>query len=199
MDDPVTGLFKPPGSNSEISGTGYQVSVTEVDPTTGLPRLIVGNLDGVYSGLDNNGQFETYIGTSAGANADATPSINRNGNLQLGQIYYVAAQPSSAAAQAAQSLFYAGAENIGGQSANANLITDGDLIWSSLQEPGGTVLNASGTGVDQQGSGTYYQFWAAGQGGQYTNFVKVNGISRTFGLLQTSQRRAGRAESPAAG
>ena len=51
MDVPTTGQFIPPGSNNEISGTGYQILVTEVDPTTGLTRLIAGNLTGIYSGL----------------------------------------------------------------------------------------------------------------------------------------------------
>ena len=45
MDVPTTGNFVPPGSNNELSGTGYQILVTEVDPTTGLTRLIAGNLD----------------------------------------------------------------------------------------------------------------------------------------------------------
>ena len=101
----------PPGGR-EISGTGSR-SPPEVDPTTGLPRLIVGNHHRVYSGLDNNGTFETDIGSRP-----PTPSINRNGNLQLAQFYYGAAQPSSAAAQAAGALFYGGAENIGGQSSD---------------------------------------------------------------------------------
>ena len=35
-----------------------------IDPTTGLPRLIFGNDQGVWSVLDNNGTFETQIGTS---------------------------------------------------------------------------------------------------------------------------------------
>ena len=35
-----------------------------VDPTTGLPRLIFGNDQGVWSILDDNGTFETQIGTS---------------------------------------------------------------------------------------------------------------------------------------
>ncbi len=57
----------------------YQyTAVAEVDPTTGLPRLIFGNSQGVWSVLDNNGTFETTIG-----NSDATPDTNRNGNLQL--------------------------------------------------------------------------------------------------------------------
>ena len=125
MDVPTTGEFVPPGSNNEISGTGYQILLAEVDPTTGLPRLIVGNLTGIYSGLDNNGAFETTIGSST-----ATPAVNRNGNLDLAQFYYGAVQPSSAAAQVAGALFYGGAQNIGGQASDPNLLTDGDLQWT---------------------------------------------------------------------
>ncbi len=172
------------GLNNEISGTGYQTLVAEVDPATGLTRLIAGNLTGIYSGLDNNGTFEATIGTST-----PTPGVNRNGNLDLAQVYYGAVQPSSAAAQVAGALFYAGAENIGGQASDPNLITDGNLQWSSLEE-GGTFLNASGTAVDQQGNGTLFQYWSPGQGGEaldsYTAFVQVNGVGRTYGLLQAS-------------
>ena len=98
------------GLNNEISGTGYQILVAEVDPTTGLTRLIAGNLTGIYSGLDDNGTFEANVGTST-----ALPEVNRNGNLDLAQFYYGAVQPSSAAALVAGSLFYGGAQNIGGQ------------------------------------------------------------------------------------
>ena len=158
----MTGMFVPPGSNNEISGTGYQIALTEVDPTTGLPRLIVGNLTGIYSGLDNNGTFESSIGSS-----DATPSVNRNGNLQLAQFYYGAAQPSSAAAQAAEALFYGGAENIGGQvlgpqpaDRRQSPAWTQPSGWTSPITPpgsrqtGGIFTNASGTAVDQQGNGT---------------------------------------------
>ena len=123
------------GLNNEISGTGYQILLAEVDPTTGLTRLIAGNLTGIYSGLDDNGTFEATIGSST-----PTPGVNRNGNLDLAQVYYGAVQPSSAAAQVAGALFYAGAENIGGQASDPNLITDGDLQWSSIED-GGTYLN----------------------------------------------------------
>jgi subtilisin-like proprotein convertase family protein len=202
FDTPTTGLFIPPGSNSEISGTGYQMLLSEVDPTTGLPRLIVGNLTGVYSGLDDNGTFESSIGSST-----ATPSVNRNGNLDLGQFYYGAVQPSTAAAQIAGALFYGGAENIGGQSSDPSLIGNGDIQWSALglnannpfgpsiatytppgavDTAGGIYTNASGTAVDQQGNGTLFQYWSPGQGVGYTEFVQVNGVARTFGLLQAS-------------
>ena len=180
MDVPVTGLFTPPGSNSEISGTGYQILLTEVDPTTGLTRLLAGNLTGIYSGLDNDGTFEATIGSST-----AVASVNRNGNLDLAQFYYGAIQPSNAAAQAAAALFFAGAENIGGQASDPGLIANGDIQASSLGD-GGTFFIASGTAVDQQGSGTLFQYWSPGQGGADTSFVLVNGVGRTFGLLQAS-------------
>ena len=149
------------GLNNEISGTGYQTLVAEVDPTTGLTRLIAGNLTGIYSGLDDNGTFEATIGTST-----PTPGVNRNGNLDLAQFYYGAVQPSSAAAQVAGALFYAGAQNIGGQASDPNLITDGNLQWSSPSEERRYLLNASGTAVDQQGNGTLFQYWSPGQGGE---------------------------------
>ena len=68
MDVPTTSQFIPPGSNDEISGTGYQILVTEVDPTTGLTRLMAGNLTGIYSGLVTAaGTFETTVGNSSTA------------------------------------------------------------------------------------------------------------------------------------
>jgi hypothetical protein len=77
-----------------------------VDPTTGLPRLIFGNDQGVWSVLDNNGQFQIAPGvtvapttgeTSAGEIGGTTlvAGMNRNGNLQITQFYYGAAQPSN--------------------------------------------------------------------------------------------------------
>ena len=188
--------------NPEISGTGYQLLVSEIDPSTGLPRLIAGSQTGIYSGLDNNGSFETGIGDSA-----ATPGINRNGNLALAQTYYGAVQPSTTAAQIAGALFYSGNQNIGGQASDPNLISNGNIQWSALGDSyynplgpsldtftpanafdlsGGTFLIASGTAVDQQGTGTLYQYWSPGQGGNDTGFVEVNGIGRTYGLLQAS-------------
>ena len=60
------------------------------DPTTGLPRLIFGTDQGVWSVLDDNGTFETQIGSS-----DALPDMNRNGNLQITQFFYGAASPAA--------------------------------------------------------------------------------------------------------
>ena len=107
-------------------GPAYQAAVAEVDPTTGLPRLIFGNSQGVWSVLDNNGTFETDDRQVS----DATPDTNRNGNLQLAQFYNGAAQPSNAAAQIADALFYGAAQDNGGPFSDPNILTDGNLQWS---------------------------------------------------------------------
>jgi subtilisin-like proprotein convertase family protein len=165
----------------DVPGSGYQASVAEIDPTTGLPRLIFGNSQGIWSVLDNNGVVQTTIGSS-----DALPNVDRNGNIQLTQFYYGAVQPSSAAAQVAGALFYGAAQDNGGPSSDPNILTDGDLTWNGTAPYISQVLNSSGVAVDQQGSGTLYQYWFPGSGGDYTNFFQANGTGRTFGLLQTA-------------
>ena len=93
----------------DMAGTDYQTAVTMIDPTTGLPRLIFGNDQG-------SGASWTITGPSRRRSeaSDPTAGINRNGNLQLTQFYYGAAQPSNAAAQIAGALFYGSAQDNGG-------------------------------------------------------------------------------------
>ncbi|MFI5458491.1 MAG: proprotein convertase P-domain-containing protein [Isosphaerales bacterium] len=159
----------------DMSGTDYHRVVTMIDPTTGLPRLIFGNDQGVWSVLDSNGTFETSIGSS-----DSTPGVNRNGNLQITQFYYGAAQPSNAAAQVAGALFYGSAQDNGGPVSAPDILTSGNLQWAG---PGG---DATGVATDQQGTGTAYQYFWPCCGGFNTDFFQVNGIGRTSGLLQQS-------------
>ena len=45
-------------------GTDYHRMVTMIDPTTGLPRIIFGDDQGIWSLLDDNGTPEYTIGTS---------------------------------------------------------------------------------------------------------------------------------------
>jgi subtilisin-like proprotein convertase family protein len=173
----------------DMPGTGYQAAVAEVDPTTGLPRLIFGNDDGIWSALDDNGTIESSIGSS-----DATPGIDRNGNLQVAQFYSGVVQPSSAAAETAQSLFFGAAQNTGVMSSNFISLTPGQFDWTTAQETedGFTdfepspLESASSVDVDQQGSGTLYDYEFPFEGSAYLNFVMVDGTGRTFGLLQAS-------------
>jgi len=173
--------------------TDYHRVVTMIDPVTGLPRLIFGNDQGVWSVLDKNGTFETSIGSST-----PTASMNRNGNIQITQFYYGAAQPSNAAAQIAGALFYGSAQDNGGPVSDPNILTTGNITWS------GPTGDATGVGVDQQGSGIAYQYFWPCCGGAFTDFFQYMGpglsgvglsltgqagagyVGRTFGLLQQS-------------
>ena len=167
----------------DVPGTGYEAAVSEIDPTTGLPRLIFGNSQGVWSVVDDNGVVETSIGSS-----DQLPNVNRNGDLQLTQFYDGAAEPSNAAAQVADALFYGAAQDNGGPFSDPNLLSDGNLTWSNTPGYESEVLNSSAVGVGQQDTGTpvVYQYYFPGSGGDYTNFFQENGIGRTFQLLQTA-------------
>jgi subtilisin-like proprotein convertase family protein len=184
-------------------GTDYHAVTTMVDPLTGLPRLLFGNDQGVWTILDNDGTFETQIGTSAsgvqlGSPTDQLASTDRNGNLQITQFYYGAAQPSTTAAENADALFYGSAQDDGGPVSDPNILTTGNLTGNG---PGG---DATGVGTDQQGSGSAYQFFWPCCGGDFTDFFQyiapgLSGaglgeageltdgyVSRTFGLLQAS-------------
>ena len=97
---------------------------------------------------------QSRIGTASSSGVD------RNGNLQITQFYYGAAQPSNAAAQIAGALFYGSAQDNGGPRLDRNVLTTGNIGWSG---PGG---DATGVATDQQGTGTVYQyFWPCCGGG----------------------------------
>ena len=168
------------------------------DPLTGGTRLIAGNLAGVWTGvLGSNGQLLQNIGdvvsdtaSSASTSADV-PLVNftRNGNLQIAQFYYGAAQPNSAAAQVAGALFYAQSQIDAGAPYSApDLLTSGNLEWDSTtpvlaassEQISGTVGGSVAT--DPTGSGTVFQYINPCCGGAIPNFFKVNGVGQTNGL-----------------
>ena len=57
-------------------GTDYHAVTTMVDPLTGLPRLIFGNDQGVWTILDNNGTFETQVGPPPPACSSGLRALN---------------------------------------------------------------------------------------------------------------------------
>jgi len=96
--------------NDVVEGTTDQHRVvTMVDPLTGHARLIFGDDQGVFSGVDmGNGSLDPGIGTdSLGTGIDVFATGSRSGNLQITQNYYGAAQPSILAAQIAGALAHA--------------------------------------------------------------------------------------------
>src|SRR5258706_8353504 len=148
-----------------------------VDPIRGLPRLIVGDDQGLFTAVDDHGTFDTGVGL----NGYGVTDFSRNGNMQISQFYYGAAQPSGIAAQIAGALFYGQAQDNGSLASDPNVLDNGNIIWSGPEGDG------AGVATDQTGSGTLYTYNWPCCGGNGTDFFAVNGVGRTFGLLQDSQ------------
>lgn len=187
----------------------YHDMISEVDPLTGLTRLIVATDQGVYSAVDDNGVFLEYdpngsaqaspaneqnpsgaLDVVQGPNGPVylTMSLNdplsgsRNGNLQIAELYYGAVQPSQTAANAAGGLFYAEGQGTGLVSSTSNILTSGNTAWKGTPEPSG----GGSVATDQTGTGTVYDYANPFWSGTYTDFLQVNGTGRTTGLLTTS-------------
>jgi subtilisin-like proprotein convertase family protein len=158
------------------------------DPVTGLTRLIFGDDQGVFTALVRpDGTRVSQIGMAN------VPVGSRNGNLQITQFYYGAAQPSNIAAQISH-LLYGSAQSNGFPQSDANVLTNGNLEWVTPLNPFDTNWPLSGGGIatDQVGSSTVYTYAWPFEGGDLTNFFQVaaggnqQGIGRTFGLVQQS-------------
>ena len=183
--------------------TNVHEILTIVDPLTGKTRLITGDDQGVASQVanDDGSTDDAAVGFAR------APNKRRNGDLQIGQFFQGAAQPSQLAADIAgvQRLFYATSDNNGYPRSTNTVLQDGGIRDSRFTappapytSPEGTV-GYSGTGVatDQTGTGVAYEFRWPGLGGQGTDFFRViprntyqegnglnDGFSRTNGLLQ---------------
>jgi subtilisin-like proprotein convertase family protein len=181
-----TARFNNPGTGStwipfDMGGTDQHRFVTEVDPLTGHARLIIGDDQGVWTEVDNKGTFSPGIGTAPFADG------SRSGNLQITQFYYGAAQPSNLAAQIAGALFYGSAQDNGGPFSDPNVLSNGNITWTGPGgDAAGVATNQTSTPSFPGGDGTLYQYWWPCCGGNGTDFFQVNGVGRTFGLLQQS-------------
>jgi subtilisin-like proprotein convertase family protein len=191
----VTDPFAPP-SLSNPGSSGFHQIVSLTDPLTGKARLIFGNDDGVFTGLDQgNGSLLASVGDTSDLSATTgdVPLVNgnRNGNLQITQFFYGASQPSSLASQIStlQGMFYGESLNLGSLASDPNALVNGNLNWTptAIAPPlRPQSARGSGTGVatDQTGTGTVYQYQWPGAGGNITDFFRVNGVGRTFLLIQ---------------
>jgi subtilisin-like proprotein convertase family protein len=178
------------GALAGSSGQHRLVAVS--DPLTGHTRLIFGDDQGVFSGVDRgDGTFVQSLGSTTNL-GDASGNVvvpfgSRNGNLQITQFFYGAAQPSNLAAQVAvvKGLFYGTTQDNGFPASDVNVLTDGNLVWTN---PNGAASHGDGTGVatDPTGSGTLYQYKWPCCGGGTSSFFQVNGSGRTSGLIQGS-------------
>ncbi len=158
-----------------IGGTDVHTIVPIKDPLTGKTRLLVGYDQGVATGIDDDGTILTSIGSQPLA------SGVRNGNIQITQFYNGAAQPSALAAQVAGALFYGEAQDDGFPTSDPNVLTDGNIGWAGSTGDGTDVV------TDATGSGTTYQsVWPCCNTVGPDEFFQVNGVGRTFGLLQST-------------
>ena len=116
----------------DVSGTDYHRFFTMIDPTTGLPRIVFGNDQGVWSVIDDHGV--QLAGSSVGT--QPTPSMDRNGNLQITQFYYGAVQPSNTGVAASydHALFYGSSQDNSGPSSAGNVLTTGNINWNATGE-----------------------------------------------------------------
>jgi subtilisin-like proprotein convertase family protein len=165
----------------DLGGTDQHRFVTLRDPVTGHARLIIGDDQGIFSAVDDNGTLSTG-GLAPGSDPESGGgAANRNGNLGVAQFYYGASQPSSAAAQIAGALFYSGVQDGASDLSAPDVLSTGNIAW-------GTDGQGDGAGVatDQTGTGTFYQYKWPCCGGNGTDFFQVNEVGRTFGLLQHS-------------
>ena len=159
--------------DAPVGGNDHHRMITFRDPLTGHTRLIFGNDHTVTTGVDDNGTYTTGIGT-------ATLTFgNRTGNLQATQFYYGAVAPSDLAAAADGAMFFGSAQDLGANYSSTDPLSDGNILW-----PGPNGGDSGGVAVDQTGAGNVYrENWPCCGGGD-SNFFQVNGVGRTWGLLQ---------------
>ena len=182
--------------NDFVPSTNVHQILSIVDPLTGHARLIIGDDQGVFTGVINaDGTINPGISNAV------SPTYSRNGNLQITQDYYGAAQPSNTLlnSQIASALFYGNSFNLGMTASDPNILNNGNIAGqdstsgATLGVIAATSGDQAGTGiaVDQQGRNIVYRYLWPAYGGNGTDFfqVSVGGgpfISRTSGLVQTA-------------
>jgi subtilisin-like proprotein convertase family protein len=191
-------FFEVPELNVQ-GGADYHRVLSMKDPKTGLNRLIIANDHGVYTIVtDAAGHLVGSIG-DADNRATAKGDVDlingsRNGNLQVTQFYYGASQPSELAAQintVRQGLFYGEAQDDGFPNSDPNVLQNGNLRWTPPGRGDG-----GGVATDQTGTGTVYEYNWPCCGGNVTDFFRVNGVGRTFGLIQRSDPAPAKVPDP---
>jgi len=190
-----SGVTWTPFDSLLVSSSGLHRVISIFDPLTGHARLIFGNDQGVFTGVDDNGSLRLGIGDSQ------SPNYSRSGNLAISQFYYGAVHSNNLTADIAGALAYGNGVHTGLRASDANVLQPGapgygSDDWRFLNDAfnGGIGGEITGVGVQagqQSGRSIVYQYLFPGLGGNFTNFfqVSVNGgpfISRTTGLVQTS-------------
>jgi subtilisin-like proprotein convertase family protein len=180
-----------PTNQAVTAPSEYHEILSEIDPQTGLTRLIIATDQGVYSAVDDDGTYrEPSVNEQepSGTAGTITTSLNepasgsRNGNLQIAELFYGAVQPSQTSADAAGGLFYGEGQGVGLISSSPDILSNGDTTWTGAREPSG----GTGVATDQTGAGTVYDYTNPRFAESLTDFFEVNGVGRTTGLLTST-------------
>jgi subtilisin-like proprotein convertase family protein len=170
-------LFANGPQNDFRPSTNVHQLTTIRDPYSGLVRLIAVNDMGIFTGVQAlDGSIDPGIGNAQ------SPTFARTGNLQISQFYRGAAQPSTLAAQVAGAMLYGASHANGYPQSDPGVLDNGQTQWFAATSG---ELDGSDVATDSQGLGTVYQYKMPALGGGFTNFFQVDGIGRTFGLLQS--------------
>ena len=152
----------------DIAYTDQHRILTMVDPVTGYTRIIIGDDQGVFTSIDKNGTQIATVGSNPAA------GTNRNGNIQITQLYYTGISPDG-------SVMTSGAQDDGFPS-GYNVYNSGNIGWSGPTGDGGGVAYGQ-----QQNNHPLYQYkWPCCYSpfpNDTTNFFQRNGVGRTFGLF----------------
>ncbi len=138
----------------EDNSTSFHTLLALPDPITGGTRLILGDDQGVFTGVDD-GTGNPDLGDGFATSVSGT----RNGNLQLATFLSGAAQPSILAANVAGALYYATGPQVGVPQSTSDILSTGNLHWSTVQGSFNPGFAPSGIQVatDQTGTGDLYQ------------------------------------------
>lgn len=183
--------------SSAVPSSNIHRMLSYVDPSTGKTRLIVGDDQGVFTGVINaDGTINPGPGTAV------SPTYSRNGNLAIAQLYYGASQPTTnPVVGQLDALFYGNGINVGQTASDPNVLTNGNITSNGTTD-GSTLGGFATTSADQAGTGVgvgvtptgdrlvYRYLWPA-FGGNATDFLQVSTdggpfVSRTTGLVQTA-------------
>ena len=130
------------------------------DPLTGQTRLVVGNDNGVFTGVTVASTSSDEFQLQANVGETALVTGSRNGDLQLAQMTDSAAQPSELAASISDALFYGDSRENGFPVSTASILQTGNLNWSWLNASSPPSYEGDGSAVatDLSGTGQSYAF-----------------------------------------
>ena len=161
-----------------LDGSTDQHRVVAIrDPLTGQARLIFGDDQGIFSGVDNgDGTLERRDRhATCRRPARATATCRSPSSTTGRRSRAPAPRPRSQHA-----LFYGSAQDDGAPHSTGDILSTGNLTWTG---PGG---DDGGVATDQTGTGDLYQYAWPCCGGNITDFFQVNGVGHTNGLVQAS-------------